>query len=207
MSEMKLLLADDDRVIVTTMSEDLISAGYRVIPAYNGKEAVEKCQQESPDLAILDVRMPIMDGIEASVEIKDTTETPFIFLTAYSDKNFLEKAVENGALGYLIKPVSAERMIPVIETALARAKDLSAMLNTNSNLLHAIESRRDIDIAIGLVMERYSLTRQDSFEILRKLARSGRSKIENVASEMVQASNKLAIPRDILLQFASGKKK
>ncbi len=206
MSEIKLLLADDDRVIVTTMSEDLVSAGYKVIHAYNGKEAVEKCQQESPDLAILDVRMPIMDGIEASVEIKDTTETPFIFLTAYSDKNILEKAVENGALGYLIKPVSAERMIPVIETALARAKDLNAVLDTNSNLLQAIENRRDIDIAIGLMMERYSLSRQDSFEIMRHLARSERSKIETEAAGIVEAAEKLAIPQDILKKLTPGKK-
>ena len=207
MSEIKLLLADDDRVIVATMSEDLESAGYNVIRAYNGKEAVEKCQQESPDLAILDVRMPVMDGIEASVHIKDTTETPFIFLTAYSDKCFLEKAVVNGALGYLIKPVSAERMIPVIETALARAKDISAILNTNSNLLQAIENRRDIDITIGLIMERYNLSRQDSFEIVRQLARSQRSKIEAVAAGIVEAAEKLVMPQGILKKLSSGKKK
>lgn len=206
MSEIKLLLADDDRVIVTMMSEDLESAGYKVVPAYNGKEAIEKCVTESPDLAILDVRMPVMDGIEASVEIKDKTETPFIFLTAYSDKKYVEKAVENGALGFLIKPVSAERMIPVIETALARARDLNAVLDSNTNLLQAIESRRDIDIAIGLIMERYSLSRQDSFEIMRRLARSGRSKIESVSVGMVEAAEKLAIPRDILSKITSGKK-
>jgi len=203
MFEIKILLADDDRVIVSTMSDDLIAAGYQVVSAYNGKEAVEKCQTESPDLAILDVRMPIMDGIEASAGIKDTTDTPFIFLTAYSDKSFIDKAVEIGALGYLIKPVSAERMIPVIETALARAKDLKEITDTNKNLLHAMESRRDIDIAMGLVMERYNLSRQQSFEVIRQLARSERTKVENVASRMVEAAETLAMPQAILTKISS----
>lgn len=198
MVKIKILLADDDRVIVTTMMEDLVAAGYDVVPAYNGEEAVEKCASEQPDLAILDVRMPKMDGIEASSKIQSTCETPFIFLTAYSDKNFIEQAVENGALGYLIKPVSAERMIPVIETALARSRDLNAVVDSNKNLIQAMETRREIDIAMGLLMERCSLNRRGAFEVLRTLARTERKKIENIASNMVEAAETLSVSHDIL---------
>ena len=198
MSKIKLLLADDDRVIVTTMMEDLIDAGYDVVPAYNGEDAFEKCKTEAPDLAILDIRMPKMDGIEASKQIKASCETPFIFLTAYSDKDFIDQAVENGALGYLIKPVSAERMIPVIETALARARDLSSAVESNKNLIQAMETRREIDIAIGIIMERNGLIRRDAFETLRLLARSNRRKVESVASSLIEASETLAISTDIL---------
>lgn len=207
MNESKILLADDDRVIVTTMMEDLVDAGYHVVPAYNGKEALELCNSEEPDLAILDVRMPIMDGIEASGLIKDQSQTPFIFLTAYSDRSFIEKAAENGALGYLIKPVSAERMIPVIETALARARDLTDIVDTNKNLLQAMESRREIDISLGLLMERYKLSRQNAFDALRQMARSERNKVEVVASRLVEASESLVVPSSILSRYLTGKSK
>jgi len=198
MAKIKILLADDDRVIVTTMMEDLVAAGYDVITAYNGDEAVKKCASDSPDLAILDVRMPKMDGIEASSKIQDTSETPFIFLTAYSDKDFIEKAVENGALGYLIKPVSAERMIPVIETALARARDLNTIVDSNKNLIQAMETRREIDIAMGILMERNSLSRRAAFEVLRTIARAERKKVESIATNMLEAAETLAISHDIL---------
>ena len=198
MKKTKILLADDDRVIVATMAEDLEETGYQVIPAYNGKQALEECMAEAPDLAILDVRMPVMDGLETASKLKEKTNIPFIFLTAYSDKDVVDEASKNGALGYLVKPISVERMVPVIETALARSKDLNDIADTNINLIKNMETRREIDIAMGLMMERYGLMRKEAFELLRHISRSERNKVETVASRIVEAAEILSIPQATL---------
>lgn len=201
----RVLLADDDRLILSTMGEGLRDAGYEVLEVTDGRSAVRVCESEHPDLAILDIRMPGMSGIEAAHEIRERTDVPFMLLSAYGDKEVVKLAVEEGALGYLVKPMDIPQIIPAIEAALARAQELRELRRTEKDLSVALESGRQTSMAVGLIMERYRLTRQAAFEALRFHARSERRKITAVAAELIDAADALSLPSDVLQRAASVK--
>ena len=186
----RLLIADDDRLILATVAEGFREAGYDVEQASNGQEAVEKAKNDSPDLAILDVRMPKMSGIEAAGELAQLG-IPFVFLSAYDDTDIVSQAVEYGALGYLVKPIDVQKMLPSVETALTRARERHNLHKRESHLTHALESDRSVSIAIGLMMERHKVTEQAAFESLRKQARSHQRKLKDLAKDMVKSANTL----------------
>jgi two-component system, response regulator PdtaR len=195
MKSAHLLIADDDRVILATLSEDLIAHGYQVQTAFNGAEAVAACKQNRPDLAILDIRMPVMSGIDAARVLREECSTPALFLSAYSDNELVDKAVAEGALGYLVKPINTEKLLPAISAALARAEDLRSSLQTQQNLTQAMKSKREIDVAIGMLLERFNLNRDQSFHVLRRLARSANRKIEDVATDLISRGELLSVAR------------
>lgn len=195
----RILLADDDRVILTTMAEDFEQAGYEVIKAANGQQAIDICDKNLPDIAILDVRMPHMDGLQAAGVIRERYDIPVIFLSAYGDKAIVDQAIHSGAAGYMIKPISVERMIPGIESSLARAADFNEIKSRTLHLSKAMESSREIDVCIGLIMARHGLSRDESFSVLRRMARTKSRKITELAVLMVAAAETLAIPHHIIL--------
>jgi len=125
MTAHRILIADDDRLILSTLGQGLRDVGYEVLEATDGKAAVHVCETSQPELAILDMRMPGMSGVEAAHLIRQRTATPFIFLSAYGDKEVVQLAVQEGALAYLVKPVDTPQIVPTIEAALARAAELS----------------------------------------------------------------------------------
>lgn len=195
----KILIADDDRLIVATVEAGLKQAGYKVISATTGTEAIEKCSQEMPDLAILDMRLPDMTGVDTARKISGKgadIEVPFIFLSAYDDPDIVNQAVESGALGYLMKPIDVNRMVPSIEAALSRATELKKLKMAEINLTTALASGRETSIAIGLIMERYRLSEDESFDLLRYNARSQRRKLIEVASSIVRATESINLPRN-----------
>jgi response regulator NasT len=198
MKRVRILLADDDRVILTTMTEDLEQAGYAVIKASNGLQAVELCDKESPDLAILDVSMPQMDGIQAAEIIREKHDIPVMFLSAYGDRDIVDQAINKGAAGYMVKPISVERMIPGIETALARTAVFNEARNKAMHLSRALETGREIDVCVGLIMARYGLNRNEAFAVLRRMARSENIKVNELAARMVAAAENLAIPHRMI---------
>lgn len=118
-----ILVADDDRVVLFTLAEGLRDAGYRVIEARDGQSALSLCQREEIDLALLDIRMPGLDGIELATRLRDETQVPFLFLSAYDDDDSVRRALETGALGYLVKPLEVAGLLPIVRAALLRAKD------------------------------------------------------------------------------------
>lgn len=191
MNPARLLLTDDDRVILATLAEDLIEHGYDVQTAASGEEALAICHRSPPDLAILDIRMPGISGIDAARLIRQECRVPILFLSAYSDKDQVEHAAAEGGLGYLVKPISIEKLIPAIATALARASDLRAAEQSQQHLTQAMKSKREVDIAIGILLERFSLHRDVAFEVLRRLARSQNRKLAEVAAELVERSELL----------------
>ncbi|HID50175.1 MAG TPA: response regulator [Chromatiales bacterium] len=189
MSEQKILFADDDRLVRVTISTGLTQAGYTVYQAGSGEEALEICcAQQTPDLAIMDIRMPGIGGIEAARELYARCGVPFMIFSAYGDRDLVEQATESGALGYLVKPLRVEQLIPAVETALRRAKEINALLQVERNLQTALDAKRNIGIAVGLVMERYGLDKDSAFNLLRDHARSRRRKLAEVAEEMVNAA-------------------
>ncbi len=206
MKHTHLLIADDDRVILATLAEDLIAHGYHVQTAANGEEVVVACRSNPPDLAILDIRMPIMNGIEAARILREECGVPALFLSAYSDKDLVEQAVAEGALGYLVKPINTEKLIPAISAALARARDLRASLDMQRNLTQAMQSKREVDIAIGVLLERFNLNRDQSFHVLRRLARSSNRKLEDIASDLVGRGELLCAAQRCVNEVTAGGK-
>lgn len=174
----KILLADDDRVVLFTLGEGLREAGFEIIEAHDGLQALALCRSEAPALALLDIRMPGLDGLELACRLCDETNVPFLFLSAYGDEAFVRRATEMGALGYLIKPLHVAAIVPSIRTALARARDISGLRD-------ALASNRTIATAVGMLMRAEGLDQPHAFEHLRRQARSQRRKLEDLAKTMV----------------------
>jgi len=191
MNKPQILIADDDRLVLVTLAKGLRQAGYDVREASTGEEAVEICREVRPDLAILDIRMPGLDGIEAARRLQEEYDTPFMIFSAYGEEELVNQAVVNGALGYLIKPLDIGQIIPAVEAALNRAKEIKTLQESESNLTAALSANRATSIAVGIIMERYHLNSDDAFEKLRKYARSQRRKLAEVSDEIVRASDVL----------------
>lgn len=184
MKKTRLLLADDDGVVLSTFSKGLRDVGYTVFEADTGETALRLAQQESLDLAILDVRMPGLSGIDTAKKMREFN-LPVIFLSAYNEKETVESALEQGALGYLVKPIDVPRAIPTIEAALRRVKEITALLAAEDQLSKALDTGNVVNVVVGLIMERHHTGREQAFEILRKRARSERRKVKDVAQEVL----------------------
>lgn len=194
----RILIADDDRLILSTLGQGLRDAGYDVVEAINGETAVNICVTSQPDLAILDMRMPGMSGVEAAHLICEQTSTPFMFLSAYGDKEVVQLAVEQGALAYLVKPVDIPQVVPTIEAALARAVEISELRQSAQDLGSALDNNRETSMAVGVIMERYRVNRDQAFKTLRQYARSRRIKINQLASDMLNSVEQFNIPHEFL---------
>lgn len=175
----KILIADDDRLVLFTLAEGLREAGFEVVEANDGLQAIALCESESPDLALLDIRMPKLDGLDLARRLRDETSVPFLFLSAYSDDAYVQRAVAIGALGYLTKPLNVTAIVPTIRTALARAQEINGLVG-------ALESNRTIATAIGMLMYAESLDQPAAFERLRRQARSERRKLEDLARNIIE---------------------
>ncbi|HEB57275.1 MAG TPA: response regulator [Gammaproteobacteria bacterium] len=187
MKTKKLLLVDDDGLILATFGKGLKDIGYEVSLAYSGEQALRLAANEPPpDLAILDIRMPGQSGFETAQGLKHLG-IPSIFLSAYNDETYIKQAVAEGALGYLIKPVDVEKMIPTIETALERAQEIQHLQDANKRLDGALETGNLVNVVVGMLMQRHHLGRQDAFELLRRKARTDRRKVKNVAEDILAA--------------------
>lgn len=187
-SKRKILLVDDDRLILATLAQGLTLAGYSMSTAESVDEAESLLASgERPDLAILDVRMPGRGGLELAERLRSFDHIPFILLTAYSDQEIIEQAANSGALGYLVKPVDTPQLVPGIEAALARASELSDLRAVSMQLQNALDSEREISIAIGITMVQSQLSRRAAFEQLRNTARSQRRKLAALAIDVIKA--------------------
>lgn len=202
MAGKRILVADDDILILTSIVRGLTNAGYEVIAANDGMEAIELTRDNPPDLAILDIRMPGMSGIEVARELRASAGINAIFLSAYTDSAVVEQAVEEGALGYLVKPVDTHQLIPAIEAALKRSADLRRLQRSESTLTGAIRSNREISLAIGIYMERYGVTEQEAFIAIRDYARSRQRKLVEIAHELVDARERTGGPIELIRQHS-----
>jgi len=181
----KILVVDDDLAVLATISLGLRQAGYQVLQVDSGLPAIRICKHEKPDLAILDMIMPDLSGLQVAEALRNETLTPFIFLSAYSDDNLVKAAVEAGALGYLVKPVEMARIVPAIEVALKRADELEQLRQSNADLGEASIVNRETDMAVGLIMERHHLDRAAAFDMLRANARGHPGGIVGLAQWLV----------------------
>jgi response regulator NasT len=188
----RLLIADDDRMVLATLAEGLSTAGYDVVTAASGAEALEAAAGGTFDLAILDLRMPGMDGIELARRLHDYTRIPFLILSAYGDAGLVQQAVTLGALGYLLKPLDVPQIVPSVQAAVVRGREIRKLRDTESQLSTALNVEQRTRMAVGLLMEREHLDRKAAFDLLRSQARSQRRKLAEVAEELLLAAEKLS---------------
>lgn len=186
-----LLIVDDDILVLATIASGLRDAGYTVIQASSGEEAVDLSNQHAVNLAILDISMPGMSGIELAKLLYENNAIPFLFLTAFSDTATVSEAINEGALGYLIKPIDVVNMIPTIETALIRSSEINSLKCAEKNLATALHLDRDISIAIGIITANSNCNASDAEQALRKYARTNRIKMHDIAVKIIELSDNL----------------
>jgi AmiR/NasT family two-component response regulator len=186
-----ILVVDDDRLVLAALCEGLRSAGYRVTGTASSHDALSIAGRDAPDLALLDVRMPGMDGIELGRKLREQGEVPFLYLSAYGDQDFVGQAAEAGALGYLVKPLDIQQIVPSIEAALARENDIKNLRESEAQLNIALAGSREISMVVGLLMQRDRIDRTQAFELLRSSARSKRRPIAELAKELLNAAENL----------------
>ena len=180
-----ILLAEDDRLILFTFADGLSRVGYRVSTASDGEMAWQMIQGSMPDLLLLDIRMPVMDGLTLARRIRQISDVPIVFLTAYSDEDQVSESVLIGGYGYLVKPLEVNQIIPSVELALARCKELRALKKAEEQLQTMVSASRNISMALGVLKERYRLSESEAFEVIRVYSRSHRMKMEAVAASIV----------------------
>jgi len=183
----RLLLVDDDRLVLSTLCSGLLEAGYEVDSAESAEEAeMLLASGMRPDLAIVDVRMPGQDGLYLARRLQELDHIPFLMLSAYNEQGMVDQATRHGALGYLVKPLDPPRLVPAIKSALSRASELQGLRETRMQLQAALDAERAISVAIGITMVQQRLGRQAAFELLRKLARSQRRKLGELAADIIR---------------------
>jgi response regulator NasT len=200
-----VLVVDDDRLVLASLCRGLRQAGYRVSEATNGEDAMAIAERATPDLALLDVRMPGMSGIELGRLLQDRAGVPFLYLSAYGQADIVAQAAGHGALGYLVKPLDISQILPSIETALSRAAEMRQLREKEEQLETALAGSRDVSVAVGLLMERHHVDRDEAFEALRARARSERCTLAAVAAEIVESSEKLNIYKKLGEKFRNRK--
>ncbi|HEX3686838.1 MAG TPA: response regulator [Gaiellaceae bacterium] len=183
---MRILVAEDETIIRLDLCQLLERAGFEVCAeAKDGVEAVELARSEQPDLAVLDVKMPRLDGIEAARRILDERPIPIVMLTAYGQDELVSRAIEAGVFGYLVKPFREQDLLPAIRTARARHAELAALREQADSLAEALASRKSIERAKGLLMEREGLSEQEAFARLRKASQVSGRPMKVVAEAVV----------------------
>ena len=173
---MRVLIAEDETIIRLDLKTLLERAGHEVCAeARDGEEAVQLARSTDPDVAVLDVKMPRLDGIEAARRILDERPIPIVMLTAYGQDELVSRAVEAGVFGYLVKPFREQDLLPAIHTARARHDELAALREEADSLAEALEARKVIERAKGLLMTKETLSEEEAFARLRKASQvSGR---------------------------------
>ena len=192
MDSLRILIADDESIRLLSLRAQLAALGHRVVAeASTGEEAVALAASTQPDLAILDIKMPLVDGIEAAERITQARPIPIILLTAYSEAQLVERAAQANISAYLMKPVSEEDLLPALTLALTRFKQFQALRREVVDLREALEARKVIEKAKGILMRRLDLTEEEAFRRLQRQSQEGNRKLAQVAEAIVVADQML----------------
>jgi response regulator NasT len=187
------LIADDESLIRLNLRDMLSQQGYEVVAeASTGRQAVDLARKLQPDLAILDIKMPEMDGLEAARAIVSEDIAPVVLLTAYSDDELVRTAREAGVSGYLVKPLRETELAPVVEIALARFADLRDLRQRVLDLEDALETRKLVERAKGVLMDSHGLSESEAFRRMRKTSMDNRKSMREVA-EAILLSHELQL--------------
>ena len=182
----RVVIAEDEAIIRLDLREILEEQGYEVVgETGRGDEAVTLVRDHQPDLAILDIRMPGIDGLAAAREITAENHCAVLILTAFSQRNLIEEARDAGALAYLIKPFTQAELVPAIEVALGRFKEMKAIKETNASLEEQLETRRKVDRAKGILMDDHGLKEAAAFSFIQKTAMRERKTMRDISQNII----------------------
>jgi response regulator NasT len=179
----RVLVADSDARIVAVVGQELRAAGFDVLEAFDGPSALDACMVHAPSLAIISYEMSSSTGI--AHEIANRTSVPVVLMSTCSDDAVVREAVAAGVIGFLLQPVDARQLLPVVRIALQRARDFQALRSRAEQLNTALQGGRNVSLAAGVLMATFHLGREEAFERLRRHARSHRVRLEEVASELL----------------------
>ncbi|MCG7632312.1 response regulator [Gordonia McavH-238-E] len=183
----RVLVAEDDSLIRMDLIEMLREEGYDVVgEAPNGQVAVELTESLSPDLVIMDIKMPVRDGIDAATEIAEKRLAPVVMLTAFSQRDFIDKARDAGAMAYLVKPFTKADLVPAIEVAVSRYQELEQLEREVATMNERLETRKLVERAKGLLMEKQALSEPDAFKWIQRAAMDRRTTMKAVAQVVVE---------------------
>jgi two-component system, response regulator PdtaR len=186
--ERRVLVAEDEALIRLDLVEMLREEGYQVVgEAGDGQEAVRLAEELRPDLVILDIKMPKMDGIEAASNIAGERIAPVVILTAFSQRDLVERARDAGAMAYLVKPFAKRDLVPAIELAVSRFTEVQALEAEVAGLNDRLEARKTIERAKGLLMSNHSMTEPESFRWLQRTAMDRRTTMKAVAQAVLES--------------------
>ncbi|WP_414819924.1 ANTAR domain-containing response regulator [Serinicoccus sp. CNJ-927] len=183
---MRILLAEDEALIRMDLAEMLTEAGHTIVgQAADGEQAVALAQETSPDLVVMDIKMPGMDGLTAAEQIGRDGLAPVVMLTAFSDKNLVERARDAGVMSYVVKPFSAADVLPAIDIGRARWAERKALEAEVADLGERFETRKQVDRAKGLLMSQLKLSEADAFRWIQKAAMDRRLSMREVADAVI----------------------
>ena len=184
----RVLIAEDDAIIRMDLKEMLEEEQYDVIEAADGAAAVELARSEDPALVILDIKMPVMDGLAAAQKISEERLAPVLILTAYSQRELVERAAQIGAMAYLVKPFQKQDLLPAIEIAKGRYQQLASLADEVGDLTERLESRKQVERAKGVLIDRYGMNEGDAFRFLQQAAMDRRLSMREVAEAILSGS-------------------
>lgn len=191
MESLRIVIADNESIIRMDLKEILEEAGHVVIgEAADGVKAVELVRKHRPDLVIMDIKMPEMDGITAAKIISGEKIAPVLLLTAFSQKEIVEKAKDSGVLAYLVKPVKEVNLFPAMEIAISRFQEFAELEQELENVKNSLETRKILDRAKGILMDAYNLTETEAYRRIQQYSMSKRKSIKEVAESIVGAALK-----------------
>ena len=188
MERTRVIIADDESLIRMDLREMLTNLGYLVVgEVADGRSAVHQARELRPDVVVMDIKMPDMDGIEAAKVLTEERIAPVVLLSAYSQRELVERAREAGVVAYLVKPYREEELTPAIEVALARFAEFKDLQKQVTDLQLALETRKLVDRAKGILMDKQGLSEAEAFRKIQKMSMDNRKAMKDVAEAIILA--------------------
>ncbi|MCQ2373077.1 MAG: response regulator [Phascolarctobacterium sp.] len=191
LKKMRVLLADDEALIRLDLREILTDAGHDVIgEAANGQEAVDLARRLKPDFIIMDVKMPVMDGLAAAKIIDQEAIAPVLLLTAYSQQDIVDAARDSGVIAYLVKPIREEQLFPAMEIAASRFAELQELNAELEKLQETLETRKVVEKAKGILMAAHGMNEQEAYRKMQQFSMAKRISLKALAENIIAAAAK-----------------
>jgi response regulator NasT len=189
MAQTRLVIADDESLIRMNLKETLVGLGYLVVgEAGDGVSAINLARELRPDMVIMDIKMPKLDGIKAAEVLTQERLAPVVLLTAYSDRDLVERAKEAGVVSYLVKPFREADLLPALEVAMARFSELRALDKQLGDLKESLETRKVVERAKGFLMEKQGLSETEAFRKIQQLSMNTRKPMKEIAQSILLAA-------------------
>lgn len=188
MRALKIVIADNESIIRMDLKEILEEAGHEVVgEATDGAKAIDLTRKFKPDLVIMDIKMPEMDGIAAAKAISNDKIAPVLLLTAFSQKEIVDKAKDSGVLAYLVKPVKESNLFPAMEIAMSRFEEIKQLEHELDDVKNSLEMRKILDRAKGILMDAYNLNESEAYRRIQQYSMAKRKTIKEVAQAIIDS--------------------